>query len=105
MTTQDDDTTTVVARIDAYGGAELLVNGSPSKARLASIEDARSYVGQHALDLAARTGREVVLDTADPDGAWLFVARPDGSMVETPESPGGAKPAPADDVLTHQHML
>ncbi|HEY0239506.1 MAG TPA: hypothetical protein VGC37_12755 [Friedmanniella sp.] len=94
MTTQDDGTVTVIARIDAYGGAELTVNGSPSKARLASIEDARSYVGQHALDLAARTGQEVFLDTADPDGAWLFVARPDGSMTETSQSPGGARPVP-----------
>lgn len=90
-----DDAVRVVARIDAYGGAELQVDGTPSRARLASIEDARSYVGQHALDLAARTGREVLLDTADPDGAWLFVARPDGSMVETPDSPGGARPVPA----------
>src|SRR4051794_20299051 len=83
MSSQDDDVVTVVARIDAYGGAELLVNGSPTRARLASIEDARSFVGQHALDLAARTGQEVFLDTSDPDGSWLFVARPDGSMVET----------------------
>ncbi|GAA3556217.1 hypothetical protein GCM10022197_09210 [Microlunatus spumicola] len=97
MSSQDDDVVTVVARIDAYGGAELLVNGSPSRARLASIEDARSYVGQHALDLAARTGREVSLDTSDPDGAWLFVARPDGSMIETPQSPGGTRPAAEAD--------
>ena len=86
MTSPDDDTVTVVARIDAYGGAELLVNGSPSRARLATSEDARLYVGQHALDLAAQLGREVVLDSSDPDGSWLFVARPDGTMLETSRS-------------------
>ena len=68
MSNQDDGGVTVVARIDAHGGAELLVNGSPSRARLPSIEDARLYVGQHALDLAAQLGREVVLDTSDPAG-------------------------------------
>ncbi len=82
--TNDDATPTVVARIDAYGGAELVVNGSPSRARLASIEDARSFVGQRARELAARTGRDVVLDTSDPEGSWVFVARPDGSITETP---------------------
>ena len=98
MSTPEDDTVTVVARIDAYGGAELLVNGSPSRARLASIEDARLYVGQHALDLAAQLGREVVLDTSDPAGAWLFVARPDGSMVETAQTrPGSAPTTSAPD--------
>ncbi len=93
MTTQDDDTVTVVARIDAYGGAELLVNGSPSHAQLPTSEDARLYVGQHALDLAARLGRDVVLDSSDPEGTWLFVARPDGTMVETARSPHGSPPA------------
>ncbi|GAB2575220.1 MinD/ParA family ATP-binding protein [Microlunatus antarcticus] len=92
MTTQDDDTVTVVARIDAYGGAELVSNGSPSRARLGSIEDARSYVGQHALDLAAQLGRDVVLDTSDPAGAWTFVARPDGAMVETAKNRPGSAP-------------
>ena len=83
MAGQVDGTVTVVARIDADGSADLVVDGSPSQARLGSVEDARSFVGQHAVDLAARLGRDVVLDTADPEGAWLFVARPDGSMVET----------------------
>ena len=99
MTTQDDETVTVVARIDGQGGAELVSNGSPSRARFASIEDARSYVGQHALDLAAQLGRDVVLDTSDPAGAWTFVARPDGAMVETGNRPGSApttsSPVPA----------
>jgi MinD-like ATPase involved in chromosome partitioning or flagellar assembly len=92
MTTQDD-TVTVVARIDAAGGAELLVNGSPSRAQLPTSEDARLFVGQHALDLAARLGRDVVLDSSDPEGTWLFVVRPDGTMVETARSPH-ASPQP-----------
>jgi len=82
--TNDDSTPTVVARIDAYGGAELLVDGSPSHARLPTIEDARSFVGHQARELAARTGRDVVLDTSDPEGSWVFVARPDGTITETP---------------------
>jgi MinD-like ATPase involved in chromosome partitioning or flagellar assembly len=97
MTTHDD-TVTVVARIDASGGAELLVNGSPSRAKLPNSEDARLYVGQHALDLAAQLGRDVVLDSSDPEGTWLFVARPDGTMVETARSLHGSQPTgrPAD---------
>lgn len=95
MTDQADRTITVVARIDAYGGAELTTDGSPSRARLGGIEDARSFVGQHALDLAARLGRDVVLDTSDPDGSWVFVVRPDGSMVETSAAPTPQRAAPA----------
>ena len=93
MTDTDDGGVTVVARIDAHGGAELLVNGSPSRAQLGSIEEARTYVGKQAVDLAAQLGRAVVLDTSDPAGAWLFVAHPDGSIVATP--PSGDGPAPA----------
>lgn len=29
-----------------------------------------------------RHGRDVRLDTSDPDGAWVFLVRPDGSVVE-----------------------
>ena len=95
MSNQDESPMRVVARIDAEGGAELLVDGSPSQAQLASIEDARLHVGQYALDLAAQLGREVVLDTSDPAGTWLFVARPDGSMVETTAPRNGSGPEPA----------
>jgi MinD-like ATPase involved in chromosome partitioning or flagellar assembly len=95
MTSQDDDTTAMVARIDAYGDVELLVNGSPSRAHLPSVDEARLYVGQHAADLAAQLGREVVLDTSDPDGTWTFVYRPDGTLTETGRAQNGSAPTPA----------
>lgn len=75
----------VVASIDASGSVSLLVNGSPQRVRLASLEDARTFVGETALDLAERTGRVVTLHSADPAGAWMFEAKPDGSMVEAPD--------------------
>lgn len=93
MTDEDGGGVTVVARIDAYGGAELLVDGSHSRAQLASIEDARNYVGKQAVDLAAQLGHAIVLDTSDPAGTWLFVAHPDGSLVSTPPSAEGPAPA------------
>ena len=83
MAGRTDGTVTVVSRIDGTGRVELDVDGTRSERHHQNVEDARSFVGQHAVDLAARLGRDVVLDTADPEGSWLFVARPDGSMVET----------------------
>ena len=104
MTNTDDGGVTVVARIDAHGGAELLVNGSPSRAQLGSIEEARTYVGKQAVDLAGQLGRAVVLDTSDPAGAWLFVAHPDGSIVSTPPSGDGAAPASPPPGPRHRHI-
>ena len=72
----------VQARIEADGNASFTVEGVTGQARLGSVEEARQLVTKQAWDLAVRHGRDVRLDTSDPDGDWVFLVRPDGSVVE-----------------------
>ncbi len=103
----------VQARIDADGSASVTIEGVTRQVRLGNVEDARQLVTKQAWGLAVRHGHDVRLDTSDPDGAWMFLVRPDGSVVQarpdamptvepvrngpqparTPESPAGSSTA------------
>ena len=72
----------VQAHIEADGTASFTVEGVTGQARLGSVEEARQLVTKQAWDLAVRHARDVRLDTSDPDGDWVFLVRPDGSVVE-----------------------
>lgn len=98
MTAYDDHPTpTVYAAIDANGAASVVVDGVSTQTQLVGVEEARELVTRQAWELAVETGQVVRLDTSDPDGAWVFLVRPDGSVEPADEpSVAGAEVDPAD---------
>ncbi|WP_422117715.1 hypothetical protein [Brachybacterium sp. UNK5269] len=92
----------VAATLNPDGTAHVTISGSTTPVRGSSIEDARGQVLARITATAAKLGRPVRAEVTDPDGQWMLIVHPNGTVEEDPTTPRKrsrsarpAAPAPA----------
>ncbi|HEY8717106.1 MAG TPA: hypothetical protein VIM26_00740, partial [Pengzhenrongella sp.] len=75
------------AVVTADGVAELVVDGVTHRFAAPSAADADEIVTEFVAGRAADQGRVLTLEIKDPDGEWVLMIHPDGTVHEAGSPP------------------